>query len=159
MQAVYSFYSCHLTQELTQGMAHRYRLAFDSNDESSPAVWTYGQMNYGPMETTYQHDYQKPKFVGVVVKSSSPPPTAFWDESVVYYRPMETTYQHDYKDPIKMKMMMAVTFPTYSAVPANNLMKTRDVATQTDNLLHAMMSSRQGRVPFIYSMKINKNSS
>lgn len=76
------------------------RLRFDSNTETADC-WT--RLAYGPMESTYQHDYKAPVLVAseVVKKGLPPPSTVFWNQSMSY-EPMESTYQHDFKRPATM---------------------------------------------------------
>lgn len=78
------------------------RDAFFSNKQlrlydprQSSALWNPA-IRYGPMESTYQHDYRKPIPLGPPVKARPPKSTELWNRSV-RYGPLETTYQHDYK--------------------------------------------------------------
>ncbi|EFX87062.1 hypothetical protein DAPPUDRAFT_97301 [Daphnia pulex] len=69
------------------------RLRFDTNP--SAELWNPA-LRYGPMESTYQHDYRKPVVIWPTVRVQPPASTAFWNHSASY-GPMESTYQHDYK--------------------------------------------------------------
>ncbi len=69
------------------------RLRFDTTP--SAELWNPA-IRYGPMESTYQHDYKKPVVIFPTVRAQPPPSTAFWNHSA-RYGPMESTYQHDYK--------------------------------------------------------------
>jgi hypothetical protein len=69
------------------------RLRFDTTP--SAELWNPA-IRYGPMESTYQHDYRKPVVICPTVRAQPPASTAFWNHSASY-GPMESTYQHDYK--------------------------------------------------------------
>ncbi|KAI9557910.1 hypothetical protein GHT06_014662 [Daphnia sinensis] len=95
------------------------RNAFLSNklsrlyDTRRPTTLWDTTIRYGPMESTYQHDYRKPIMIGPPVKARPPPSTEFWNHSA-RYGPLETTYQHDYKTlvPIDFKRRPEIITPT-----------------------------------------------
>lgn len=73
-------------------------LRFDSNTETATC---WNRIPYGPMESTYQHDYKTPILAAPTIKVGPPPSSVFWNQSMSY-GPMESTYQHDFKRPAIM---------------------------------------------------------
>ena len=74
---------------------------FESLTPSNPE-FSVGRFRsfYGPMESTYQHDFKAPTMTPGVpsFKAGPAPSSVLWNTSA-NYDPWETTYGHDYKAP------------------------------------------------------------
>lgn len=104
------------------------------------ALWDT-TIRYGPMESTYQHDYKRPIMIGPPVKARPPPSTEFWNRSA-RYGPLETTYQHDYKTfvPIDYKKRTEIATPT-AVLPE----KTR-IAWEASDKFEQLMKDNQADI-------------
>ena len=113
------------------------RLKLDTNESAD--FWNTA-LGYGPMESTYQHDYKKPTVIFPTVRVKPPTSTDFWNHSMSY-GPMESTYQHDYKTlmPIDYKNPFDTsTGATKRAAPADpeNHEKTYETSEKFQELLN-----------------------